>query len=67
MKPAEDAGVIPLRLIFRSRWAALFWAGGICWTAVSFAGGGDRGTLDAATSATSNQAQASALLAEDED
>lgn len=25
--------------IFRSRWVALLWAGGIIWTAVDFAGG----------------------------
>lgn len=31
--------MIPLRFLFRSRWAALAWAAGICWTAVNFAGG----------------------------
>jgi hypothetical protein len=31
--------VIPIRYIFRSRWAALAWAAGICWTAVNVAGG----------------------------
>ena len=56
--------MIPLRLIFRSRWAALAWAGGICWTAISFAGA-DTATIDAANSAAGNTAQLSALAAED--
>lgn len=29
--------MIPLRLVFRSRWAALAWAAGICFTALDFA------------------------------
>jgi hypothetical protein len=29
---------MPYRKIFRSRWAALLWAGGILWTAVDVAG-----------------------------
>lgn len=54
--------------LFKSRWAALFWALGICWTAyeVSSLGGGD--TEDAngaaqtdATGATYNDADVAAL------
>jgi hypothetical protein len=37
--------------IFRSRWMALLWAGGILWTAIDVAGspptGGDNQTTDA--------------------
>ena len=32
--------------IFRSRWMALFWAAGIVWTAVDFAGGRHEGAHD---------------------
>lgn len=33
--------MLPIRhkSIFKSRWIALLWAGGILWTAVDFAGG----------------------------
>lgn len=57
--------MIPIRYIFRSRWAALAWAAGICLSAVHFAGG-DRGpvAIDAANSADGNTAQTAALLAE---
>lgn len=59
--------MIPIRFLFRSRWAALAWAAGICWTAISFAGGdATRLAPDTANSADSANAQASALLAEDE-
>ena len=57
---------IPLRWIFRSRWAAMLWAGGICVTAAGFAGGGDA-SIDAIHSLDGNAAQASALRAEDPD
>ena len=59
--------MIPIRFLFRSRWAALAWAAGICWTAISFAGG-DANTLtvNAAHSADGNAAQIGAALAEDE-
>lgn len=59
--------MIPMRHVFRSRWAALAWAAGICWTAISFAGGGSHDLVDAANSADGNAAQASALSAEDPD
>jgi len=29
---------MPYAKLFRSRWAALLWAGGILWTAIDFAG-----------------------------
>jgi hypothetical protein len=56
--------MIPLRWIFRSRWAALFWAGGICLSAVQFAGG-DTASVDAGQAADGHAAVASALNAED--
>jgi len=55
---------IPLRWIFRSRYAALLWAGGICVTAYTHASHGVA-SVDAANSADSNAAQLSALVAED--
>lgn len=55
---------IPLRWIFRSRWAALLWAGGICVTAYNHVGHGAVG-VDAANASDSNAAQLSALIAED--
>lgn len=57
--------MIPLRFIFRSRWAALAWAAGICWSAAQFAGGdASKVTVDAANSADGSAAQQSALAAE---
>ncbi|MBV9929370.1 MAG: hypothetical protein JO013_00275 [Alphaproteobacteria bacterium] len=54
--------------LFRSRWAALFWAMGICWTAyeVSSLAGGDSGEANAAaptdaTGAGYNDADVAAL------
>jgi hypothetical protein len=53
--------------LFKSRWAALFWALGICWTAyeVSSMGGGDaadaNGAQTDATGATYNEADVAAL------
>ena len=29
--------MLPSPRLFRSRWAALFWAAGICWTAIDIA------------------------------
>lgn len=29
---------MPFRKIFRSRWSALFWAGGVLWTAIDTVG-----------------------------
>jgi len=57
--------MIPLRYIFRSRWAALAWAAGICWSAAQFAGS-DKSKLmvDAANSADGKMAQQSALAAD---
>lgn len=49
--------------IFRSRWMALFWAGGIIWTAVDYVGGSGGGKNEATDSPTNaEQAQAAALL-----
>ena len=56
--------MIPMRFIFRSRWAALAWAAGICVSAAHFAGDGAQLTVDAANSADGNAAQARALVAE---
>ena len=47
---------IKTRSVFKSRWIALLWAGGILWTAADFAGGqphgaaatNDQGNADAA-------------------
>jgi hypothetical protein len=59
--------MIPLRFIFRSRWAALIWAVGICWTAISFAGSdSSKLTINAANSADSDAAKLSAAKAEDD-
>lgn len=57
--------MIPMRYIFRSRWAALLWAGGICLSAAHFAKSDEaKVAVDAANSADGNSAQASALIAE---
>lgn len=59
----QDGRMIPMRYIFRSRWAALAWAAGICFSAVHFAGGaGAKAGLDTANSADGNAAQTAALL-----
>ncbi|WP_174275108.1 hypothetical protein [Sphingomonas bacterium] len=57
---------VPIRLLFKSRWAALLWAGGICYAAADFAGDRKAG-VDAANASDSNAAQLSALAAEDAD
>jgi hypothetical protein len=58
--------MIPIRSLFRSRWAALIWAAGICWTAISVTGVDTNTlTINAANSADSTTAQLSAALAED--
>jgi hypothetical protein len=54
--------MIPLRWIFRSRWAALAWGAGICLSAVNFAGGQDGGS-DAAKVPADHPAAANALTA----
>lgn len=57
--------MIPMRYIFRSRWAALLWAGGICFSAAHFAKSDEaKVAVDAANSADGNAAQTSALVAE---
>jgi len=57
--------MIPMRYIFRSRWAALIWAGGICLSAAQFAKGDEaKVAVDAANSADGNSAQLGALAAE---
>jgi hypothetical protein len=59
--------MVPIRFVFRSRWAALAWAAGICWTAVQFAGGDAKHVaVDAANSADNNAAQTAALAAEED-
>ena len=56
---------VPLRSLFRSRWAALLWAAGICVSAASFAGGDGNVSVNAANSADNVTAQRQALDAED--
>lgn len=54
-----------MRYIFRSRWAALIWAAGICLSAAHFAKSDEaKMAVDAANSTDGNAAQASALVAE---
>lgn len=42
---------IRTRSIFKSRWIALLWAAGVCWTAVEIAGGQDAPAGDNAATA----------------
>ncbi len=57
--------MIPMRYIFRSRWAALIWAAGICLSAAHFAKSDEaKVAVDAANSADGSNAQAGALAAE---
>jgi len=48
--------MLPIRnkSIFKSRWIALVWAGGIIWTAVDFAGGRPHSDGNGDTPAISN-------------
>jgi hypothetical protein len=48
--------MLPIRnkSIFKSRWIALVWAGGIIWTAVDFAGGRPQGDANGNAPAVSN-------------
>lgn len=48
--------MLPIRhkSIFKSRWMALLWAGGIIWTAVDFAGGRPHSDGNGNTPALSN-------------
>ena len=57
---------IPTRFVFRSRWAAIAWAAGICWMAVSYVGGGSDTNVDASNATDGNSAILSALSAEDD-
>lgn len=43
---------MPMSRLFRSRWSALLWAGGIVWTACDVAGSAPRGHAE--TGATGN-------------
>ncbi|WP_242148052.1 hypothetical protein [Sphingomonas sp. BAUL-RG-20F-R05-02] len=43
---------MPYAKLFRSRWAALLWAGGILWTAVDFVGVAPRHDAVAASNAS---------------
>ncbi|MBA2936387.1 hypothetical protein HZF05_20080 [Sphingomonas sp. CGMCC 1.13654] len=45
---------IKTRSVFKSRWVALLWAGGILWTAADFAGGEPHRATGAAASAQDN-------------
>jgi len=57
--------MVPMRYIFRSRWAALLWAAGICYGAAHFARSDEaKMAVDAANSADGNAAQTEALVAE---
>jgi hypothetical protein len=58
--------MLPIRTssIFRSRWMALLWAGGIIWSAVEFAGGQhDQADENANLSVADQKAVADALKA----
>jgi hypothetical protein len=46
---------MPFAKLFRSRWAALLWAGGILWTAYDFADAGDSATPQAQPTLTPDQ------------
>lgn len=59
--------LLPLRFVMRNRWTTLVWAGGICVMAASFATRDETPSVDAANVADGNAAQASALLAEDDE
>jgi hypothetical protein len=50
--------MLPIRTssIFRSRWMALLWAGGIIWSAVEFAGGSSADAPSANGSAAADAA-----------
>jgi hypothetical protein len=49
--------MLPIRTqsIFRSRWMALLWAGGIIWSAVEFTGGQKGGSDENANVSTDEQ------------
>ncbi|HWI85800.1 MAG TPA: hypothetical protein VNT42_05680 [Sphingomonas sp.] len=53
--------MIPMRFIFRSRWAALAWAAGICLTAAQFAGGDAAGGAVDAPGGTDGNATAALM------
>ena len=58
---------MPFSRLFRSRWAALFWAGGVLWTAWDVAGGqpdqapAANGNVAAVTDAAGERAEAADL------
>ena len=57
--------MVPVRFVFRSRWWALAWAAGICWSATQFAGTGGHeaaGNGVASSDANDMNAVADALL-----
>ena len=57
--------MLPSPRIFRSRWAALLWAGGIIWAAVDYAGSAPdhHGNDSAVTDAAGDPANAADLQA----
>jgi hypothetical protein len=59
---------IKTKSVFKSRWMALLWAGGIVWSAAEFAGaqphpssGNDQGNADAAADSADVQAAVNAV------
>ena len=57
--------MVPMRYIFRSKWAALAWAAGICLSAAEFVGDDAKKIdMNAANSADTDAAQNSTLEAE---
>ncbi|GAA0668316.1 hypothetical protein FHT00_000284 [Sphingomonas insulae] len=57
--------MLPSPRIFRSRWAALLWAGGILWAAVDIAGSASGGDAAHGNAATITDAAGEAANADD--
>ena len=55
--------MLPNPRLFRSRWAALLWAGGILWFAYDVAGSAPAGNSGAMTDASATPANADDLAA----
>lgn len=65
---AQGADMLPSPRIFRSRWAALLWAGGIVWLAYDVAGSAPVATGNsAATSDTAAATDATGALVNTDD
>jgi hypothetical protein len=52
---------IKTKSVFKSRWMALLWAGGILWTAADFAGGQSHGTAAGNDQSNADAADVQAL------